>query len=127
MEKDSVLLDLNKYNELRDFKRETLEGKTYTFYEAYVGCENNINAKFITKDETIIALSEENEKLGKKDQEHNKELRRLRYEFSNERDKNIKLTKDLGAKVDEITGLYNKVDEIKKMSIWEFIKWRKSK
>lgn len=123
MGKDTVVLDLNTYNELRDFKREILEGKTCTFYTAYVG-NHDINTKFITKDETIIALSEENEKLGKKDQEHNTELKRLRDEFLKERDKNIQLTKDLGSLLEEKIDVSKTLSKVKRMSIWKFIKWR---
>jgi len=125
MEKDTVVLDLKTYNELRDFKTEILEGKTCTFYTAYNGYNHDLNTKFITKDETIIALSEENERMGKKDQEHGEELRRLRNEFSTEREKNIRLTKELGYFVDENNKLNETFLKTKKMSIWEFIKWRK--
>lgn len=124
MEKNTVILDLDTYNSLRDFKTEILEGKTYVFYTAYNGYVTDRNPKFITTDEIIIALSKENEKFGKKDEAHDLELKRLRDEFSKEREKNIQLTKDLGSAVEKNNKITETLLGIRKMSIWGFMRWR---
>ena len=124
MEKDTVILGLDEYNQLRDFRKEIFEGKTYVFYEAYNNSYLNRTAHFITSDEAVESLLAENEILGKKDQEHNEELRRLRDEISNIKTEKNNLIKDLGAlkiQKDETCEAYSRV---RKMSIWEFIKWR---
>ncbi len=90
MEKNTVLLDVEKYNELRDFKQNIEESKTLTVINSLY----SYSSTFISTDEAVSKIGEANKKL------YN-ENRRLQQ--------------------NEIT-----VNNIKKMSYWEFRKWRKS-
>jgi len=91
MEKDTVLLDVEKYNELRDFKQKIEEGKTLVIISGW----NFYRKDFITTEKALEEIAAENKLL----QKENEELRKS---------KEIKL------------------NDIKKMSYWEFHKWRKS-
>jgi hypothetical protein len=91
MEKDTVLLAIEKYNELRDFKQKIEEGKTLVIIS---GC-NYYRKDFITTEKALEEIAAANKLL----QKENEELRKP---------KEIKL------------------NDIKKMSYWEFRKWRKS-
>jgi len=91
MEKDTVLLDVEKYNELRDFKQKIEEGKTLVIISGW----NFYRKDFITTEKALEEIAAENKLL----QKENEELRKS---------KEIKL------------------NDIKKMSYWEFRKWRKS-
>lgn len=92
MEKGTVTLSLEKYNELRDFKQKIEEGKTYVKGKTYVIQTGMWNTKtFITTDEAIKSIAETNKELG-----------------------------------EEIVRLKNISHELRKMSYWEFRKWRKS-
>ncbi len=94
MEKDTVLLDVEKYNELRDFKQKIEEGKTLNI----ISSSWHYSRTFISTDEAVLRIAEINKEL-------TTEIERL---------KNIKQPK-------EIT-----LNDIRKMSYWEFRKWRKS-
>jgi len=63
MEKDMVLLNLEKYNELRDFKKEIEAGHTYRICSGGMWPELH---KFIGTD---VALKEMNQKLEEKQKE----------------------------------------------------------
>jgi hypothetical protein len=91
MEKDTVLLDVKKYNELRDFKQKIEEGKTIVIFSGW----NYYRKDFITTEKAVEEIAEANKLL----QKENEELRKTK----------------------EIT-----LNDIKKMSYWEFRKWRKS-
>jgi hypothetical protein len=91
MEKDTVLLDVEKYNELRDFKQKIEEGKTIVIISGW----NYYRKDFITTEKALEEIAEANKLL----QKENEELRKPK----------------------EIT-----LNDIKKMSYWEFRKWRKS-
>lgn len=94
MKKDTVLLAVEKYNELRDFKKEVEEGKTIVIVSGW----NYYNKKFITTEKAVEQIAEANKLL----QKENENLRNTN-------------------KPKEIT-----LNDIKKMSYWEFRKWRKS-
>ena len=94
MKKDTVLLDIKKYNELRDFKQKIEEGKTIVIVS---GCKY-YNKEFITTEKAVEQIAEANKLL----QKENEDLRNAN-------------------KPKEIT-----LNDIKKMSYWEFRKWRKS-
>jgi hypothetical protein len=94
MEKDTVLLSLETYNQLRDFKENIEKGNSIEITGYGYSCYQ----KFITTDEAIKNLMKDKDNL-------QKEISELKQ----------------GEKPREIT-LY----EIKKMSIWKFLKWRKS-
>ena len=54
MEKDTVLLNVEKYNELRDFKKEIEDGYTYRVYLGMWGS----SLRFIGTDEALKEMSE---------------------------------------------------------------------
>lgn len=93
MEPNTILLDVEKYNELRDFKLNIEKGNTLYVYNNY----GHYGAHFITESEAV-------EKLTK----HIKELDDIIDELKNPKTKEIDIR------------------EIKRMSIFEFLKWRKS-
>lgn len=88
MEKDTVLLSVEQYNELRDFKKKIEEGFTFT-----ISTIGYYNMQFITIDETIGRIVEVNKGL-------QSQIEHLRKELP--------------------------IHEIKKMSVWQFLKWKKS-
>jgi len=100
MEKNTILLDLNEYNELRDFKREIEDGNTYRVSSTFT----RVSA-FVSTDDAIeemgniIKITEE--KLEAKEKEIN--------ELKSSKEKQLT------------------VDEIKNMSWRKFKKWKKSK
>jgi hypothetical protein len=94
MEKDTVLLAVEKYNELRDFKQKMEEGKTIVIVSGW----NHYNKEFVTTERAVEQIAEANKLL----QKENEDLRNAN-------------------KPKEIT-----LNDIKKMSYWEFRKWRKS-
>lgn len=94
MEKDTVLLDVEKYNELRDFKKKIEEGYTLTIaYSSYY------------TDRWYITTAKAVEEVVNANKELQKQIEDL---------KSGNTKKDLP------------ISEIKKMSIWKFLKWRKS-
>lgn len=93
MEKDTVLLAVEEYNELRDFKRKIEEGYTLVIVPKHYYSERT----FITTDKAVKEVVDANREL----QQQIKDLI-----SSNEKELPI--------------------SEIKRMSIWQFIKWRKS-
>jgi hypothetical protein len=91
MEKDTVLLAVEKYNELRDFKQKMEEGKTLVIIDH----RWTYSKKFVTESEAVKIVVQDNEVLQKK--------------------------------LDELTAPKEiTLNDIKKMSYWEFRKWRKS-
>jgi hypothetical protein len=91
MEKDTVLLDVEKYNELRDFKKQMQEGKTLVITDT----RWTYRKEFVTESEAVKEIANDNAIL-------QKEIERL-------------------TTPKEIT-----INDLKKMSYWEFRKWRKS-
>ena len=96
MEKDTVLLDVFKYNELRDFKQKIEEGKTMVIVSGY----HYHRKEFLTTEKAVEEIAEAN-RLLQKENEANIFLLSQSVHRS--------ITKD-----------------IKKMSYWEFRKWRKA-
>jgi hypothetical protein len=118
METNTVVLNLWDYNELREFKEKMEEGYTYKLNQPYklyqpysahynpIVCPTNLQpAKYITTDLALKELLERNDKLTA----INNELYEECIDLKNNRPPNINIS------------------ELKKMSIWEFIKWRKTK
>ena len=85
---EKVVLNIDHYNELRDFKNKIEEGCTYAFYSSIFH-----SSKFITQDKAV------------------KEVLAANKSLQNQID------------ILQITNL--EIKKIKKMSIWEFLKWRK--
>ena len=107
MEKDTVILNIKDYNELRDFKEYiernyTIEVKSYKY---------NIAIKYISKDEAVKQITSE---LNDKIDAHKKETDELISKIR-------ELEQRANTTHKEIT-----IDDIKNMSYWEFRKWKKS-
>ena len=89
MQKDTVILSIEEYNELRDFKKEIENGKTLILSTGFYGTK----LFFYTKDEAIKLLIDASKDL----EEENESLRKEKP-----------------------------TSQVKRMSIWQFLKWRKS-
>ena len=100
MEKDTVLLNLATYNEMRDFKTAITEGKSYI----KIFRLNSNTAYFYTTDEMIKEMGDANKTLENK----NKDLEEFNRMTIREEEKLVKT-----------------IHDIKKMSVCEFRKWRK--
>ena len=116
MEKDTVLLAVEKYNELRDFKKEVEESRKESKFavieERWGGrFGGGYTRKYYTENEAVADFENRNKEL----ETANKEL-----ETAN---------KELEAKIEKY-GIKEPVEisinDLKKMSYWEFRKWRKS-
>ena len=109
METNTVVLSLSDYNELREFKEKMEEGNTYMLPQPHTHSSvwtTNYglipSAKYITTDMAVRELLDRNDKLSA----INEELANKCYLSNNSRPN---------------------IGELKRMSIWEFIRWRKTK
>jgi hypothetical protein len=109
MEKDTVLLAVEKYNELRDFKKEVEESRKESKFAVieerwggFIGGGNTL--KYYTENEAVADFEKRNKEL----ETENKELK-------------AKIEKSGIKEPVEIS-----INDLKKMSYWEFRKWRKS-
>jgi len=104
MEKDTVLLDVEKYNVLRDFKEYIEKGHTLEVNNS----RYNSYRRFITTDEAVKIVVKERELIVAELEKENTDLRLQINTLENPAPK-------------EIT-----INDLKKMSYWEFRKWCKS-
>ena len=109
MEKDTVLLAVEKYNELRDFKKEVEESRKESKFavieERWVGMfGGGYTRKYYTENEAIFDFEKRNKELEAKNKELEAKFEKL----------GIKEPKEIS------------INDLKKMSYWEFRKWRKS-
>lgn len=96
MEKNTVTISLEDYNDLRDFRMEMTESsKVAIFGNEYP----HSKLRFVTKDQAVIELAKETDILKA---ENSRLMRQLLSQ--NPQGKSI--------------------NDIKKMSIWQFLKWR---
>lgn len=107
MEKNTVLLGLPEYNELREFK-EQLEKNNSCRALDYTNTVYNNNGyypavTFVTTDEAVKEIAAKNEGLIKHVEALNAEILKLKYP----------------PKDKELT-----VNDVKKMSVWEFRRWK---
>ena len=109
METNTVVLSLSDYNELREFKEKMEEGNTYMVPQLHnysSGWTNHYelmpSAKYITTDMAVRELLDRNDKLSAFNEELHNECTRLKSSQLN-------------------------IGRLKSMSIWEFIRWRKTK
>lgn len=102
MEANTVILNLGDYNSLRDFRDEMEKGHTYYVIEYTGYCEYTNTYRFVSTDEAVRIISEFNEKLQKRISDLQIEI----YDLKNPKK--------------EIT-----IEQIKKMSLWQFLKWRR--
>ena len=114
MKENTILLELEHYNRLRDFEKEVLKGKLFRVDYTYNGNEIYY---YITKDE---ALSKSNDNITAL----NDEVKRLKCQIEDlikprviEEEKIHKSLKEL---------LMIEHSFLKTKSIWQFLKWRRT-
>jgi len=100
MEKNTVVIPLEDYNELRDFKTKVLKGDGYYVSDTYHMC-GQYPGQFYSQVEIAKFLVDENKQLKGEDSKLRKRISDLKTEFS-----------DVESK-------------LKKMSLWEFFKWKR--
>ena len=105
MEKNTVLLDLNEYNSLRDLRKALFEGKTVGVYVG-MALKDNVPQLFFYTDNEVV----------KEMENKNKDLMDVILDYKRQSDVRIK----------EITRLRHTILNIKGMSVREFKKWRKA-
>jgi len=101
MEKNTVLLSLEDYNELREFREEVKKGKTVVL--SHYRCD--VGTEYITTVEAIDKLAEQNSGLIEDIKSYRDEI----YELKNPEPK-VEMAKE-------------ELEKVGKMSIWRFIKW----
>ena len=108
MEKDTVILSLKDYNELKEFKEKTLEGYIIRYSNESFKGWSTTTAIYYPKCKVFEDLLKENKDL----EEKNLALHQNIKSHYKEEDTLRKLHKDI-------------IKDIKKMSYWEFRKWKK--
>jgi len=108
MDVNTVLLPVDEYNELRDFKKSIEEGKTIVYY--YAGY--NLRKRCYTTDEAVLDVIEANEILMDEARNSHTEVCALRKDIKELTEKKVK-------------ALLININAVKRMTVWEFLKWRK--
>lgn len=110
MEKDTVLLAVENYNELRDFKKEVEESRKESKFAVIeerwssMFGSGRYTRKYYTENEAVLDFETRNKELEAK----NKELEAKIEKYG------IKEPVEIS------------INDLKEMSYWEFRKWRKS-
>lgn len=102
MDKNTVLLSVEDYNALRDFKKKITDGNVLVEYYSF-GIGESSTTSYYTSDEVAKELHKKNYNLKQEIEEFEKKIKELE-----------------NTKQKETT-----IDEIKKMSIWQFLKWKR--
>lgn len=102
MEANTVTLKLSDYHELRIFKEEMEQNHVARLY----GGSWHNSYSFVTKEEALKTAEEVNESLKKENENLRRENHKLMYP-PQPHEKELTLA------------------DIKKMSIWEFLKWKR--
>lgn len=106
MENNTVILDIEEYNKLRDFKKSIEAGEVCLIANINLFSQKMGEWKFYKAEKLDKIIVAENIKLS--------------ASLSAEKTRNAKL-------IEQIQSNKTKTrDELKKMSIWEFRKWKKS-
>ena len=102
MKKNTIILDVNEYNDLRDFKNKIENGNFLVSVKIFRNGSyiNTYKARIYTKDTTIKMLTDANKTL---------------------QNEILKLAEQLSPSPKETN-----LEDIKKTSYWEFRKWKKS-
>lgn len=110
MEKDTVLLDLKIYNDLRDFKKKIEEGFTYKIEGGF----HRISPykRFIGTDKALEEMNKKIEDVNKKIEDVNKENEILKKK--NEKIEDLKKENE------------KQISILKGMSWWQFLEWKKT-
>jgi hypothetical protein len=116
MDKDTVVIDLSVYNALRDFKKSVEENKIPCKHYWGEVClyERNYELEFYSFDEVLKILSGENKRLSESNTNIIVEGNKLKKEND--------YLKQFAPKEKESIS----IDDLKKMSYWEFRKWKKN-
>lgn len=108
MEANTVILSLPEYNALRAFKENLEKGNTYRTIEYSTMPYNSYQCLtipvFITTDEAVKEIARENETLSK----HVADLSAENYKLKHPETREVTL------------------NDVRRMSIWEFRKWKKN-
>lgn len=109
MEKDTVLLSVERYNELRDFKNETEQGKTYVITNSWGSRMNRCgySKTYLTDDEVVADFDKRNSELAD-------EVKELKNQLD-KKDEECKKKQE----PKETT-----LEDVKNMSWFEFRKWK---
>jgi len=89
MERNTILLDVEEYNRLRDFKVRMEEGYAYSTTDYWCG-QGGVTHTYITNDEALKKVAERNATLLKSLGETSKEMSDLKTEFILEVENSIK-------------------------------------
>lgn len=108
MENNTTILSLERYNELYDLEKKTKEGKILAIYERYGYGGRSTDRYYYTDNEIIEQLQKSNEGLTKRIDALENELSRR---------------PPMAVAKQGIPTL----DDVRKMSYWEFRKWRQFK
>lgn len=112
MEKDTVILSLDKYNELRDFKQSVLNGEVYCVWTT-----TNRECRFYTKDKVIKDTVEINDRLDRDNIDLRRDLKETNQRLNDKID-------EIGilSNMNNISTFYMKKQYIKELSWIEIIK-----
>lgn len=114
MEKDTVIISLETYNELRDFKKEVGDNKNNIVISLGRFLSNKYTTTFVSPEESVKTLIEDNKKLT----EDNKKLAEENNRLINEK---LVLSR-------EKCHLEGKIDRFKQMNVFGelgFLRWKK--
>jgi hypothetical protein len=112
MTNNTVTLDLEKYNKLRDFKKSIEAGEVCVIINSNIFTKEMGEWKFYKADKLDKIIVEENKKLS--------------IALNYARNSNVKLLQQIANKDKPEPPKEPTIDEIKQMSYWEFLKWKKS-
>lgn len=106
MVENTVVLNIREYNRLRDFYKNIEEGRVFITSTSYCEFTGQYSTeKYLTNEKVAIELTEKNEELINQTVD-------LRHTIANLKDRK-------GITINETT-----IDDVKEMSLWQFLKWR---
>lgn len=108
-----VNLTLEEYNDLIGFKFQMQSGKIYTFKRGC--CNRKLDFSFYSKDEIFEGVKAINQDLVNLLKEKEKEIEELKIQLQN----------NYGNYHNEIKNLQKSLDDIKNISIFEFLKLKR--
>jgi hypothetical protein len=119
MDGNSVTLNLNDYNELRDFRTKMEKKHTLKIYSNGGWSSTN----YISTEDAVKEIAAANVELKKNYDENSKRFNEIYEENKKLESENLGLKAMLPDSMKpkaEVT-----LNDLKRMSIWEFMKWRK--
>jgi len=81
MKKDTILLGLEKYNELRDFKKEITAGNVLVYYRT-TGLVSTTTISYYTNEEVAKELGRQKDVLKEEKRELKKEISKLKEKLA---------------------------------------------